>query len=1282
MGNYRGFFLLRGDAAMSGVEIRVRADARQATSELGKLERSLQNIETKVGNTTRAFQKLAIGITAAFTGGALTKGIVRSADAMTNLQNKVNLVTKDVKKTNVVMKELFDVAARSRSGIESTALTFNKFGLALKDSNKPLSELLIVTEAVNKAAVLSGAGAETAKASIIQLGQGLAAGTLRGEELNSVLEGMPRLAEAIADGMGIPFGTLKQAAEDGLLTAEAVYAAILDGATDIEAEFLTLNATVSGLATVFGNEWTRAIANLDDAVGISAAIKDKIMLATNAVRYFGQNIQLWAAIASSRLLILKLDIKYFAQDVMKFFREMFTEGFDTDAFAENLMAGLDSVRERVKGAGSIVIAFSVEKLDLIKEMLPSLDAVITSLTNFKNNVIGIFYDIWKRVVGDSLWTGIWDPAHKEAGQSLAVGESLSKYLDVPLKQLKAWGASIVTFFRDLHTGATESWSALVKEVNENGLQPTISSKLDSSWNIVTSSIESTWKLTTGKLISGWDEFAFYVRKNSGDGTGAGRIDIPFFYQIKEAFDKIVSGASDEWNAFVLLVKQTPVVVGAIAIGNSIRDNLEAVKSDIVGFFEENADAMAALISGALGAALNTSIRKIVIKGALVGAFSAAANILGNDPAFLQSVRTAARGWGSALRSALSGDGDLVADVLAGILNLAKAIGEGFIDGMFPEATETYFRDGLATMTALALGSFILLPTATAALAGIGVSMAAAMIGPEFITKMKTLLLAALTSPIIIAAAAIGAVVFIATSKSELAEQIRKLIADTVDMIINLPINLITGSTGSVQSRASDSINSNTATGSSESAYESALFVSSTNAIFKDMTEDQVRDAKDLWQRELNDLQMGGYFERLFNSPKINAFEEAIGKATEKLKRLYESKVSTGTPLNSGDKDLLPTYRATGGSISGPGSSTSDSIPAMLSDGEYVMQASAVRKFGPDFMARINAGIAPVFRATGGAAGTIAALTAQRAQAVTRGEFGDIGELNAKLAQLLELTSEQTAILDEGGAGAEAVIADAEGKKKEGKKEKEEKTTKEIAEDYAAGVQSDFQSAFSNLLSTGDIKGFFGSLADSFTMTVIDSFSESFTKSLFEGLTGEGGFLTNVFEGMFNFGSKVGEKTQKGVLEAVSKGGEGAAGGGGFMSQITGIFGGLFESISGALSGIFGGGAGGGGGGLFSGIMGLFSAAPGMSQGGTVLSTSTSQAGKDSVPAMLMPGEVVLSKNALSNMNNNSSAQQQSTFNINVSGDVSRQTRKEIVKMLPQIASGVNSQNKENNYRGR
>jgi len=50
----------------------------------------------------------------------------------------------------------------------------------------------------------------------------------------------------------------------------------------------------------------------------------------------------------------------------------------------------------------------------------------------------------------------------------------------------------------------------------------------------------------------------------------------------------------------------------------------------------------------------------------------------------------------------------------------------------------------------------------------------------------------------------------------------------------------------------------------------------------------------------------------------------------------------------------PVGAAGGGAVRGPGTSTSDSIPAMLSDGEYVTRASAVKKYGVGLFHSLNA----------------------------------------------------------------------------------------------------------------------------------------------------------------------------------------------------------------------------------------------------------------------------------------------------------------------------------------
>lgn len=74
---------------------------------------------------------------------------------------------------------------------------------------------------------------------------------------------------------------------------------------------------------------------------------------------------------------------------------------------------------------------------------------------------------------------------------------------------------------------------------------------------------------------------------------------------------------------------------------------------------------------------------------------------------------------------------------------------------------------------------------------------------------------------------------------------------------------------------------------------------------------------------------------------------------------------TGAPRG----EVGAAYNAAGGYITGPGTGTSDSIPSWLSNGEYVIKASAVDKYGVAMMNAINSGRMPKF-AGGGSVGSV------------------------------------------------------------------------------------------------------------------------------------------------------------------------------------------------------------------------------------------------------------------------------------------------------------------------
>ena len=83
-----------------------------------------------------------------------------------------------------------------------------------------------------------------------------------------------------------------------------------------------------------------------------------------------------------------------------------------------------------------------------------------------------------------------------------------------------------------------------------------------------------------------------------------------------------------------------------------------------------------------------------------------------------------------------------------------------------------------------------------------------------------------------------------------------------------------------------------------------------------------------------------------------------GKAIQEVEKQLKAAAPATTRTPSTGTGFFKAV-ASGGYISGPGTGTSDSIPAMLSNGEYVIKAATVKKFGTSLFDNINAGSLPV-----------------------------------------------------------------------------------------------------------------------------------------------------------------------------------------------------------------------------------------------------------------------------------------------------------------------------------
>lgn len=183
------------------------------------------------------------GIVATLAAGAGLKSLLGLSDKMTSTTARLNFLVDDGGSVDALEQKIMASAQRSRSAYLDTASAIASMGANAGSAFESNDELIAFMEQINKQFVIGGASAEGQSAAMLQLTQAMAAGALRGEELNSILENAPGIARAIESYMGIAEGSIKSYAEQGLITAEVVKNAMFAAADETNAKFESMPMT-------------------------------------------------------------------------------------------------------------------------------------------------------------------------------------------------------------------------------------------------------------------------------------------------------------------------------------------------------------------------------------------------------------------------------------------------------------------------------------------------------------------------------------------------------------------------------------------------------------------------------------------------------------------------------------------------------------------------------------------------------------------------------------------------------------------------------------------------------------------------------------------------------------------------------------------------------------------------------------------------------------------------------------------------------------------------------
>jgi tape measure domain-containing protein len=266
------------------LQIRIGAELTEIKGALAGLQRDLKGVgNTKTGNPLKGVEggaKAALAsvgrLVVSFATLAAVIKAIGTADELTTLNARLKIATSSTDEYVRAQQALFDMAQRTRSSLNDTVDLYAKIALSVKEAGVGQETLLQVVETVNQAVQLSGAGTAAAQAALTQLGQGLASGTLRGEELNSILEQTPALADAIAKGMGITRGELRKYGEEGKITSQQVIEALQRQREAVQRDFDQLPLTVGQAVTQLANSGKAIVGAFNEASGATSGLAEAL----------------------------------------------------------------------------------------------------------------------------------------------------------------------------------------------------------------------------------------------------------------------------------------------------------------------------------------------------------------------------------------------------------------------------------------------------------------------------------------------------------------------------------------------------------------------------------------------------------------------------------------------------------------------------------------------------------------------------------------------------------------------------------------------------------------------------------------------------------------------------------------------------------------------------------------------------------------------------------------------------------------------------------------------
>ena len=241
--------------AAAAAEKEAERQARAAAKAQKEYNQSMENGTGSADRLTTSVKRLVGG----YIGMQSVKGLLQMSDTLVSTTARLDMVNDGLQTTAQLNSMIFQSANRARGSYTEMSAMVSKLGLLAGDAFGSTQEIVAFAEQLNKQMAISGTSTMEGQAAMLQLTQAMASGVLRGEELNSILEQTPMIAQTIANYLGVNVGQMREMASEGAITADIVKNAMFAAAEETNAKFEEMPMTWGQVWTKFQNYATMGL---------------------------------------------------------------------------------------------------------------------------------------------------------------------------------------------------------------------------------------------------------------------------------------------------------------------------------------------------------------------------------------------------------------------------------------------------------------------------------------------------------------------------------------------------------------------------------------------------------------------------------------------------------------------------------------------------------------------------------------------------------------------------------------------------------------------------------------------------------------------------------------------------------------------------------------------------------------------------------------------------------------------------------------------------------------